>query len=691
MVLLIALLAGAVYTTFPRNYTAEGRIRIQPGESSIYRLSPLSSLIGGASSDIIASEVTIVQSRTLYLRVAKELNLVNDPVFMGTKHVKPQTLDDPKVRETVYRKLKAKIKVAHNPKDEIIEITCTTNSPGLSARIVNTLINDYVAYLFELRYGSTARASKWLIGQLGDLKQQIEQDQTALIDLQGRLGVVGFDDKNANYLYAQSLDTLTKAANDATIERIVSEAKYRFLHDSDQNLIEGEINLLSPPIVGQASLLQNLRDSEAQIASSYARQLSQFGPNYPDVKQQRAQLDEITAEVKAEERRILNQAQLSYNAATANEKMTKDTLEREKTVAFSSHDTMVRYLLLLHDYEAHRTLYEGLIQRLQEATITSGLEAGEIDIVDLADIPALPIPPGPSLIAIGSLVAGLSVGCVLALVFAALDLHISGPEQVTQMTGLSMLAQIPHVKFVDAKEGGAKTGSMMMPSRRSHYGESMQSLRTALLLAKPGSAPKVILITSATPGEGKSTTAVNLAATFALHNDRVLLCDCDMRKGILAKRLRLSAAKGLSSVLTRQVSLDTAFQEFPGVDGLFVLVDGPRPPDPAVLVGSVEMQNVINACREQFDFVILDSPPILGVSDALNLAQLVDLVVLMVRDNVSNKRAVWDSANMMAASHFPMAGFVINDVDPRAYSYGYGYRYSKYYKGYYTADAEDRK
>jgi capsular exopolysaccharide synthesis family protein len=244
------------------------------------------------------------------------------------------------------------------------------------------------------------------------------------------------------------------------------------------------------------------------------------------------------------------------------------------------------------------------------------------------------------------------------------------------------------VKFDKGRTDTTELPYLIATARRSHYAEAIQSLRASLLLARPGSSPKAILVTSATPNEGKSITVVNLAATFARHGAKVLLIDCDLRRGTIAKRLHMSAAKGLTSVLTRQMSLDAAVQELPGVAGMFVLADGPRPPDPAVLIGSDEMRRVIDACREEYDCVILDSPPVLGIADGLHLGQLVDSVVLVIRESISNRKAIEETVSMMAGSHLPVSGFVFNDMDPRASRYGYGYTYRDYYSGYYTDTLE---
>lgn len=687
ILVLIGFVAGAVSMLRARKYTAVGELRIEPDSASMYRMSP-ASLLSGEKTDKIASQVGLVQSRGLYLQVAKELNLVNDPTFWGSSHVKELSLDDAVTREKLVRRMKKMIGVKHDSKDELVDIFCTSESPALSAKIVNTLINDYISNLFRMRFGSTKRVSEWLIGQLDDLKQQVVSDQGEIISLQKKLGVIGVNPDKAEYLQAESLNSISKASSEATVERILAEVKLRSLEQSDPNLVEGEISILSQ---GQAdrspnSLLQNLRNAQAQAASNYSSLLAQFGADYPEVRQQKAQLEEITKGVRTEQTRILNQAKLSYSATVANESMQNSLLHQKTAEAFNSGGDMVKYVLLLHDYESHRGLYEALVQRLREAGITSGLEAGGIDVVDLADLPAIPNPPGPLLLLLGSLLVGLIAGVVIAFLVDLLDTRITNFEQAERATGLPLLAMLPSFDAGIAKGKGQAASSVSFAPPKSQYSSAIQSLRTSVLLVRPGTSPKKILVTSALPGEGKSTTARNLAMGFARYGQRVLLIDCDLHRGTQAIRLKLSTLKGVSDVLTRQVKLEDVVQVVPGSEErLFLLTGGSKPPDPAVLLGSPQMAKLVEECASKYDILILDSAPVLGLADAVNLGNLIDAVMLVVRERFSNRRAIRDAISTIKMGRLPLIGFVLNDIDDRAHRYGYGY--SNAYNEYFTGES----
>lgn len=654
---LVCVAIGILLSLAPRKYTADSMLRVQPGATSEYRASQVApSNIEVA--DQIAPYVDILQSRTLFLKVAGDLDLANSPSFGGGKAGHRESLDNPLIRDRTLRAMRAQIGVVHKPKDEIIRVTATTTSPALSARVVNTLINDYVEYLFETRYGASKRASGWLEKQLDDLKQQVENDQTALTGLQAKLGFIGLSETDDQSLFSQSLTSIGKAASDATVERIVAEAKYRFLRESDPNLIEGEVNLLGGSGASgstTSSLLQTLRSAQAIQSSNYARLLAQFGPNYPDVKEQKSQLDETTRQVKAEEARILNQAKLSYSAATANEQMTEKALSGKQGQAFSQHNDMVKYIILLHDYQAHRTLYEGLISRLQEAGITAGLEGGEVDIVDLADVPTKPAPPGRLTFYLGSLLAGLFLGFVLALIAEALNTRVRTADQARRASSFPPLGALPHLR-----RGHSLPDSM----QDSPYMEAIDSVRASLFNAGAAAPPpRVMLVTSAQPGEGKSTTALYLAGVLAQHGAKVLLLDCDLRQGTLAGKLDIAATPGLAEVLTGKATFADSLRSVPSLQELRILVSGARPDVRAgVLLDSPQMRNLLTMARENFDYVVLNSPPTLGFSDVLNLGHLADGTVLVVRNGVTGRKIMKRAEAVLRGAGIRVYGYILNDV-----------------------------
>jgi capsular exopolysaccharide synthesis family protein len=669
IILLLGVICGFIYSSAPRKYTSVATIRIQPSNSSALELSASQALSGGSGSDEkINSELAIMQGRTILLKVAQDLNLTENPDFWGKKKVPKMNLSEPKTRDLVMRRMAAILVFTRQPKSDIIQIICTTTSPLLSAEIANSVTNAYIARIFQVRYGSTERVSTWLVGQLNDLKDQVERDQEQLVDLQGKLGVLGLDQKSNAYLLADSLEGMTKASSDATIERIVAEAKLRVLSESDPNLIESEQPLLQGP-QQQVGLLQTLRASQAEAAAAYANLAAKFGSGYPDVKQAKARLDELNKAVKTEEQRILNQAKTSYSAAASNEKMTSSVLNDLKTKAFTSHDNMVRYVVLQRQYDADRLLYESLMQRLRVAGINAGLESAQVDIIDLADISSIARRPLPYERFLICVIASLFFGIVLSIVVDRMDTRLRKPEEAERALHIPLLAvlhrfssEIPRGSFEELMTGA--------------YAEGQQLLRSSVLMSRADRPPNSILVTSALPGEGKSTVSRGMAAMLAMHGARVLLIDGDLHKPAQSKALKLQPLRGLSDLLTSSMEPAEVIVPVENVPGLDLLPAGRTPPQPATLLSSDKMRDVVEKMKAVYDFIVIDSPPVLRVSDTVLCVPLVEAVVLIVRENAADVKAVRQTLNLVRRGGANVIGFAMNATT------GQGSAYYSYYNEY---------
>ena len=327
-VMALSFCAGLILALRPRTYLASGMLQIRPGAANVYKSQANEAPPDSDSDDRIESEVLILQSKTLLLAVADELHLSAEPSIVGKSGKGNTSASDPAVQAKVVAALSKMVKIRRNPKTQIISVEATARTPILASSIVSTLMNQYIHRIFETRLSSTKHASVFLTAQLDDLKKQVLEDQQKLVDLQKKLGVSGFDD--SHNLETAQLEDLAKANQEANIERIVSEARYRILREEDPSLVEGGPTMLAPSTQAASSLLQTLRSSQAQIGSRYASVSEQFGPNYPEAKQLKAQLADATREVAKEESRIVEQAKMSFDAARQNQTMTSKALAHQK-------------------------------------------------------------------------------------------------------------------------------------------------------------------------------------------------------------------------------------------------------------------------------------------------------------------------------------------------------------------------
>jgi capsular exopolysaccharide synthesis family protein len=685
MAIIVTMMAGILVglyqsLTQPKIYEASGRIQVRTGASNEYKLSTAAAL-GDDPQRKMMTEVAILTSDSLLVTVARDLNLPNNKTFLGSKEpVSGRSLDDPTVRQGTIRKMKANLTVTLVPKTDIILIRYGSLSAKLSADVVNKVIEDYIHRSYETRYESTETISRFLSGQLDDLKQQVESSQNQMMDLQKQLGVLGFD--STHNQISTSLDDLAKAQGEAKLARILAESRYQLLMGMDPNAISSSLENGQSV---QQSALMTLRTQLATAKANLAELTANLGPNHPSVKSATADVNELQKQVNAEQMRLLSQARESYLLARQNEEQTTAALEQQKADAYKLRDALVQYTILQRTFESNRTLYEELMQRLRTAGIQAGLESLEIDIVDRATPPATPTMTPRSTLVLTWTAIGLVAGVLLAFLLESLDTGLRSIAEIESVTELPSLAIIPRAKRSSPEQIAAMStverNISVLTQPKSQFTEAFRSLRTALLLSTVGREPRYILFTSATPSEGKTTTASNLAVILSQRGTRVLLIDADLRRPNVHHRFGLNGKLGLSTVLSGQTTLEDSVQQVREVPGLDILASGPVPPFPTEMLSSETMTEVLRHAGELYTHVIIDSPPILSVTDGVLLSRQVDVVVMVVRHAKSSKHIVRRGRDLLIRSGAPLAGIVLNAVDlnaPEYYGYyGYtGYSYS---------------
>ncbi len=688
----LILIAGALgfsygyykAATQPRLYQAYGSIEIRSDANSEYRGSaaPLED-----DTYDIPTQTAILKSDNLLLAVARDLDLPNNPDFTGargpTRHV---SLDDLSVRQNVLNELQGDVTVTPITKTDIVRIACKTLSPQLSADIVNKLVKEYKQRSFQSRYQATQDVSDWLRGQLGDLKQQVEGSQAQMLDLGKRLGVLGLDASHNEI--STSIDDLTRAAGTAEVSRIFAESRYRVLAGMDPNALDASIGAIAGNSVNN-QVLSQLRGQRESLVSQLAGIDVSAGPNLPREKALRAQISTLDQQIAQEQNRLLLQAKEDLTAARANETQTRGALEAAKTNAYQLRDELVEYTIRQREFESNRTLYEGLLQRLNTAGVQAGLESQEIDVVDNAVPPIGPsLEPRGSILLVNTIVA-LGLAIILAFVLESLDTSLSSVAEIESVSGLPSLALIPKARRSGdiASQTPAQRNLIVLTNPKSQFAEAFRALRTSLLLSVAGREPQVILLTSATPSEGKTTASLNLAAVLAQRDVRVLLIDADLRRPTVHHRFGLNGKIGLTSVLTGSVRLQDAVQTVADLPSLDVLSSGPIPPFPTEMLSSDTMRRLLQEARGMYTHIVMDSPPLLSVTDSVVLARESDTVVLIVRHGKSTKHAVRRARDLLLRSGGRLSGIALNAVDltsPEYYSY-YGY---SGYSGYASAGVD---
>jgi polysaccharide biosynthesis transport protein len=693
----VGLLAATVGFWRGKRYTATGEVRIQPGSGSEFKQSLPAVLNSGSGSlDIqIESDIRILQSSTLLAAVAETLDLQDDPVFMGggsrfaarssLAGKKPallphRSLDDPRLRSAVVGNLRGHLVVSRVPRTQMITIAYTSPSPQLSAEVVNALENEFIENNFATHYNTTQQVSKWLTSQMDDLRAVVQSSQNKMVDLQRKLGVIALDPEHN--LMIQDIGNLEKNLADASEQRVLAEARYRIL----QSLPPDQIQEASPsPLAGAAGggigvegLLASLRSQRASSEADLARLQPVYGPNYPQVKQLRAQIDALNQQIGDEEKRVVEEANDSLKLAQTAEAKAQGMLDDKTHQLYGQRDDIVQYMLLSQEYDTNRKMYESIVGRLREAAVDAGLDAADISVVDLASTPMGPSNSSPIKLGVMGAFFGLFGGFTLALLLEKMDTRLRDAHEIQEILGLPSLAMIPQSHW---KSRGTElewvVGPELLRDPRSPFSESFRALRTSMRLSTTSRESKVIAVTSCQPAEGKSTVAVNMAAVLAQGGKKVALVDTDMRRPSIYKRLRLEGGKGLSEVLTGYYTLDEVTQTHETLTTLDVIPSGTVPPLPADLLASDQMTEVVRQLRQRYDYVIFDTPPVLSVTDPAIVAAQADGMVLVIRQGYCTRRMLARAAEILRELDVKVYGFVFNGVDASLPEY-YGYL------GYYT-------
>src|SRR5438876_12038067 len=441
------------------------------------------------------------------------------------------------------------------------------------------------------------QASYWLSKQLIDLQMKVETSQEKLVKYQKQHEILGIDEKQN--IITSKLDELNKELTTAESGRMEKESVYQLVQSGDADTAAAAATSADAPAPGGAtisSLLEKLREQQADLKIQVAQLSTQFGPSYPKVAQMNNQMKEVDAQIQVEMKKIVSRVRSDYLTALQRETMLRAAMDKQKQEANKLNESAIEYSLLKRDVETNRTLYEGLLEKLKEPGVTAGLRSNNIRPVDLARVPIEPAEPDVPRNLSFALVLGLTTGVSLAFLLEGIDNTVRTPEQAQAISGLPSLGIIPDGSKLSIESSARRRLSLtsskeaielVTQSRpQSQMAEAYRALRTALLLSSVGTPPKVVVVTSALPSEGKTTTSINTAIVLAQKGNRVLLVDADLRRPSIHKTLGMGPRTGLSSVLTGSANVQQTIVRSALLPSLSILPAGPPPPNPAQLLAS---------------------------------------------------------------------------------------------------------
>ena len=706
----LAIIFGVVALATMRStpiYDAAGSIAINKTDPAILNLKESANGGGAEYYDPtdLDTEVRILKSDLLALQVIKQLNLDKRPEFGGSEEAPSTSLalttdalqPDSERTTGLLNGFKGGLRVALVPNTRIIEIHYRSPDKNLAASVVNTLISTYIEQNFKTRFESTMQASDWLSKQLVDLEMKVQTSQEKLVQYQKQHEILGIDEKQN--ITTSKLDELNKELTAAESDRMQKESVYRLVQSGDPDTAAAAAVSAGGNGASGSGLMERMREQQADLKIQVAQLSTQFGVSYPKVVQLNTQLKEVDAQLQTEMTKVVSRVRSGYLAALQHESMLRRALDNQKQEANKLNESAIEYSLLKRDVESYRTLYEGLMEKLKEAGVTAGLRSNNIRSVDKARVPTYPSEPNVPRNLTFALALGLTTGIGLAFLLEGIDNTVRTPEQAQAISGLPSLGMIP----LGSRSGLEATARRLTVASsreavelvtqarpQSQMAESYRALRTSLLLTSLGGPPKVILVTSALPQEGKTTTSINTAIVLAQKGTRVLLIDADLRRPSIHKALGMGPKTGLSNVLTGNATLQQAVVRSPILPTLFVLTAGTPPPNPAELLASSNMKDILAELREQYDHIIVDTPPTLSVTDAVVMSTRADAVVLVIRSGQTTKQALRRAREILLQVNARVAGVLLNAVDLTSPDYYYYYEYQgKYGHRYYQEDEPD--
>lgn len=575
----------------------------------------------------------------------------------------------------------------------LVDIVVTHPDPAIAAKLADLHAQTFVEMDLETKVHSLSDAQSLVRQQLEDVKEKLEASRKALSDFQREHGILSLPD-NATTVTHRSLQQLNDLLIQAQGERIVAEANYR---NALEKTPEELVHSLPDPA------LRDLRQQLLKLEAQYRARLADYGPRHPDMLKLRAELEAMEARLRAAGEQARESLKAAYEAARAREEQLRASFEALSENASAEDRELVQFLILQRDVETNQELYEELLQQAKEADLTSGVFAWtNVKLVDRAVVPTVPAYPRPRRNLALGLLFGLLAGAFLCVFVERLDTRIYTPEEVTATLDLPSYGVIPDFHKIEARRpygrllpgrdgGGSESRELVtLVEPASTVAEAYRSVRTNLLFSTPGRPPRTILVTSSQAGEGKTVTVINLAVSLALSGSRVLVLDADLRNPGCHRPMRVSRTPGLSNVLTGQCSLEDVLVATPVLNGnarsnghgLFVLPAGEAAPNPAELLGSEVMSELLAELKERFDFVLVDSPPVLPVTDSVVVATKTDGVLFVVRSGEWGSDVIQKAIAQLAAVRAHLLGVVLNCVDFTRGGYSYSY-YRHYYRTYY--------
>jgi polysaccharide biosynthesis transport protein len=690
--LAVSLIVGLLYnyTTRPL-YQATAQLLIDRDTPDILPTKEL--LEAQAAGDIYQTQVQLLQGRALAEQVVERLKLQQSNEFQTGPLMSPWERIERKflgrnpvpvdnhgipLSPTVAA-FRSRLKIEPLNGTRLINIRFTAYDPALAARAANELANIYIEQALEFRFTTSSDATGWLSERLKEQQEKVAKAEQTLQAYREREGLMNPEDLEG--LIGQKLTTLNGAVIAARSERIAKESLLTQLAAMPAAQLENLPQVLASPLIaGTRAQLTELQREQVRLGDT-------LGERHPDMLRLKTQIRACEEKIRSELDNVLRAMQNEVQTARQKEANLQASLDAAKREDLDSNRKGVDYTILKRDVEANQEMYRNLMKRAKETHLESELKATNIRVVEKAEVPRAPVLPNRTKNYQMALVVGLALGLGLCFLFEHLDNTFKTPDDIKQQLGLPFLGMVPDVTVRTNGPTPQRASPLILRSPKSAVAEAYRVLRTNLIFTSAEQTGRILAISSANPGEGKTTTVANLAASLAINGSRVLAVDADLRRPTMHQHFGLAKTPGLSDLIVGKCRPSEAIHKTQ-FGSLQVLPCGYVPPNPTELLGSASLREILAALRTHYDWVLIDTPPVLAMADTAVLCPLVDGIALVVGAESSSRPAVQRAVDQIHSVNGRLIGVILNKVNFERNSYYYGQYYGEYYRSYYAEKQE---
>jgi capsular exopolysaccharide synthesis family protein len=673
--LVLGLAAGVVVTLLTTPvYRATATVQIDEEPQKVVAVESQRPVQSGGADKFYQTQYELLKSRALAQRVAQGERLGDDPRFMGQWSRQPASAKPSSMAARAAREEKAAALISDHLQIEpvrlsrIVKVSYDSPDPVVAAKVANAVASNYITWNLERRYNASADAREFLENRLKQTREALEASQrrgNAYAQKNELITIGGTEEPGGEKgaatgesLAAADLASINQQLAAATAARIQAEQRWR------QATATPDMAL--PEILTNAAA-QSIKAARDTAWAEYQQNLRIYKPDWPAMVDAKRKIDALDQQLAAQANAIRNSLKTEYEIAANNEAQFRAEVERRKRELLDSQSKRVEQSFINTDIATSKSLYEGMLASYKEIGIAGAIGENNISFVDRAEVPKLAIKPQPRQILIRFGLLGLAVGGLIAFLLDRFDTTVKVPEDIERKLHLPLLGAIP-VLPKDLSPIRA------LEDPKSALSEAYYSVRTALQFSTEEGVPSSLLITSPRPAEGKTTSSLAIATGFARLGLRVLLVDGDMRDPSLHKILARDNGVGLSNLLAGGPDMTPAVQPT-AYKNLNFLACGPLPPNPAELLGGGKMRAFLKAAKVEFDLVVIDGPPVMGLADAPQLASVVAGAVLVVEAARTKRDLAKAAIRRLRVGHVRLVGAILTKFDLKKAGYAYGYAY----------------